>query len=755
MLSIGLRTARHLAGTVLVALAATAGWSAVAHAAAPAVSFEVLHTFRNSDGAAPVAGLVVGSDGNLYGVTKFGGDGNADAGSVFQLAPVGGLVTLHEFDRTDGLAAEGGLIQAGDGRLYGTTTAGGAGAGTVFRLNPNPPVAFQSLVPFDVTGGAAPFAGLTQAADGNFYGTTVEGGDFHAGTVYRLTPAGALTTLHHFRGSPQGDGRAPNTDLIEASDGNLYGTTMWGGNADAGTIFRLTPQGALSVLHHFSGGTAGANPVGVIEGADGSLYGTTNQGGASGLGTIFRFTPGGSPALQALHGFGWDDGALPNALIQGRDGGLYGTTLMGGASAVGTAFRLTLGAAPALTTLHHFRATDGVNPHAPLVQLSDGRFYGTTSAGGGSQDAGTVFSLRLTHTLTVTRAGTGSGSVASDVGGIACGTSCSAAIDLGSSVTLTATPDAGSTFAGWSGACSGTGPCAPVMSDDRTATATFEAIPPIQPTLTNPAPGATLPGADVAFTWTAGQAALEYWLEVGTTPGGGNLYNASAGTALGASVTNLPRNGAPVYARLSTRFASGWQNTDYTFTAAAGPAKGALTSPAPGSVLPGAAVTFTWSAGEDALQYWLEVGTTPGGGNLYNASTGTGLTASVTNLPTNGAPIFARLSTRFASGWQNAEYTFTAAPAPAKGALTSPAPGAVLPGSSVTFTWSAGTDAQEYWLEVGSNPGLANFYNASAGTGLTATVTNLPTGGVPIYARLSTRSASGWQNADYAFTAAP
>jgi cytochrome c peroxidase len=274
----------------------------------------------------------------------------------------------------------------------------------------------------------------------------------------------------------------------------------------------------------------------------------------------------------------------------------------------------------------------------------------------------------------------------------------------------------------------------------------------VQPGITSPAPGSTLPGTTVTFAWNPTEGALEYWLEVGTTPGGASLYNASIGTALSAEVTGLPTGGAPVYARLSVHTGTGWQNADYTFTAAPTPAQATITTPAPGSQLPGTAVTFAWTAGEGVLEYWLEVGTTPGGANLYNASTGTALSAAVTGLPTGGGPVHARLSSRRVSGWQNADFVFTAAPAPALAAITSPAPGTVLPGRNVTFAWSPGGGALEYWLEVGTAPGSANLFNASTGTALSAQVTGIPTGGAPVYARLSTRFASGWQNAGYTFT---
>jgi hypothetical protein len=186
----------------------------------------------------------------------------------------------------------------------------------------------------------------------------------------------------------------------------------------------------------------------------------------------------------------------------------------------------------------------------------------------------------------------------------------------------------------------------------------------VKAAMVSPAPNSTLPGATNTFTWNAGSGALEYWLEIGTTLGGANIFNAGMGSSLTTNVTGIPTNGQPVYARLSTRFPSGWQNTDYQYTAAQAPqeVQPTITSPAPGGTLAGTSQTFSWGGGAGALQYWLEVGTTPGGANLFNASTGTATSASVSSLPTGGVPIYVRLSTRFASGWQNTDYTFTSAP---------------------------------------------------------------------------------------------
>ena len=180
------------------------------------------------------------------------------------------------------------------------------------------------------TDGAIPKSALLKGPDGNFYGTTSSGGAGY-GTVFKMTPEGVVTVRYAFTGGPA-DGAYPAAALILAADGNFYGTTLSGGSAGLGTVFRMSPAGTVTVVHAFAGGaTDGANPAAaLIQAADGDFYGTTMGGGASGLGTVFRMTPGG--AVTVLHGFtgGIGDGASPMApLVQATDGNFYGTTAGG------------------------------------------------------------------------------------------------------------------------------------------------------------------------------------------------------------------------------------------------------------------------------------------------------------------------------------------------------------------------------------------------------------------------------------------
>jgi uncharacterized repeat protein (TIGR03803 family) len=240
------------------------------------------------------------------------------------------------------------------------------------------------------TDGAQPLAGLVEGSDSNFYGTTSGGGTFAAGTVFRVSPTGALITLHSFANGT--DGANPKAGLIEGSDSNFYGTTFSGGMSGSGTVFKISSAGKLTPLWSFTGGVDGGQPsAGLVEGSDGNFYGTTFSGGMSGSGTVFKISSAGT--LTTLHSFGYGtDGANPKAgLIEGGNGEFYGTTAGGGASGTGTVFKIS--SAGTLTTLWNFTGgVDGANPQAGLIEGSVSNFYGTT-AGGGSGNAGTVFTL--------------------------------------------------------------------------------------------------------------------------------------------------------------------------------------------------------------------------------------------------------------------------------------------------------------------------------------------------------------------------
>jgi uncharacterized repeat protein (TIGR03803 family) len=399
-------------------------WAAAA-AALSAQTFTTLLNFGGPDGEAPFAGLIQGSDGNFLGTTLYGGASDAchlGCGTIFAITPGGTLTTLHSFISTDGDLPYGVLAQGTNGQFYGTTYSGGAeGDGTVFSVTASG--ALKTLHNFVGMDGASPYAGLVQGTNGDFYGTALEGGansnascaDFSCGTVFKITPGGTLTTLYNFCTlSNCTDGDNPYAGLVQATNGQFYGTTLGGGAHGDGTVFSITASGTLKTLHNFAGGsTDGAYPyAALVQGTNGDLYGTTYLGGANvcgglGCGTVFSITPNGK--LTTLYNFcsqsGCTDGELPYAgLIQGTDGNFYGTTAYGGAGGLagyGTVFQIT--PSGTLTTLHTFMVTDGANPDGGLIQATNGTFYGITPAGGASEDCmingvqgcGTVFSLSL------------------------------------------------------------------------------------------------------------------------------------------------------------------------------------------------------------------------------------------------------------------------------------------------------------------------------------------------------------------------
>ena len=355
----------------------------------------------------PSAALVEGSDGNFYGTTACGGA--SGMGTVFQVTPAGVLTTLVSFNRTNGSHPAAGLVQGSDGNFYGTTEYGGTNGnnGTVFQMTPTG--ALTTLVSFNGTNGSHPAAGLVEGTNGNFYGTTSYGGSGSMGTVFEMTFAGVLTTLVSFNNS---DGAAPLASLVQASDGNLYGTTSQGGNlalytggygnSGGGTVFKITPAGTLTTLFVFDG-SRGENPAaGLVQGTNGNFYGTTAYGGnlsldaGLGFGSVFQMTT--NSAVTTLVAFNLANGYSPSAgLVQGSDGNFYGTTDGGGAGGAGTIFKLT--PAGVLTTLVAFHGPDGNSPQASLVQGSDGNFYGTTTYGG-ANGRGTVFQVTTNGVLT-------------------------------------------------------------------------------------------------------------------------------------------------------------------------------------------------------------------------------------------------------------------------------------------------------------------------------------------------------------------
>ncbi|HEX4086315.1 MAG TPA: choice-of-anchor tandem repeat GloVer-containing protein [Chthoniobacteraceae bacterium] len=352
---------------------------------------------ENHTGANPYAGLVMGTDGNFYGTTFTGGINNLDtgdtgSGTVFEVGTSGSLSTVYSFTGgNDGANPRAGLLLASDSNDYGVTGTGGAdGFGTVYQIGSTG--SLSTIYSF--TGGSDggnPYGVLVQGTNGNLYGTAEAGGANGDGTVFELTTSGSLTPLYAFLGGA--DGANPYAGLVTGTDGNFYGTTYSGGTDGFGTVFQVTQSGSYTSIASLDGTTDGANPMGaLLAGTDGALYGTASADGAASAGTVFQLIGSGTSwTISPLYTFGGgSDGSTPYAgLYTGSDGNLYGTTEAGGAQGVGTIFNISTSGS--YQSLYSFTGgSDGGNPYAPLIQGTDGNFYGTTETDG-TGGSGTVF----------------------------------------------------------------------------------------------------------------------------------------------------------------------------------------------------------------------------------------------------------------------------------------------------------------------------------------------------------------------------
>src|ERR1035438_6669183 len=306
-------------------------------------------------GAKPLGGVTLASNGMFYGTTSLGGYYNL--GTVFQITSAGKLTRLHAFGGGEGALPWAAPIQAANGLLYGSTSEGGsANEGAIYEMTTAGANPFS--VSFTGANGIYPWARLVQGTGGNLYGTTGEVTSGN-GTVFAVTENEGLTTLYKFNGAPGGG--FPLGGLVQASNGTLYGTTSTGGaHGQGGTVFSITPAGKFKTLYSFCAQKActdGANPeASLIQASDGNLYGTTYDGGTNtdtcsgGCGTIFKITPAGT--LTTIYNFcsqsGCVDGYYPESgLVQATNGTFYGTTFYGGQSgSAGTVYSLSLGLAP-------------------------------------------------------------------------------------------------------------------------------------------------------------------------------------------------------------------------------------------------------------------------------------------------------------------------------------------------------------------------------------------------------------------------
>jgi len=371
-------------------LAGMAPHDAQAHnEAANVISVVDLTSTAVAEAPAVIRGnLLLATDGNFYSISSAGGNGR---GAIARIAPDGNMNVVYTLLENDqGASSYAELMQASDGNLYGTTFVGGEkGLGVIFRVTLAGEYKVLRSLGQTKVDAQRPYAGLVQAPDGNLYGSTLRGGVNDKGTLFRITLDGTYTVLHSFDGN---DGENPEGTLIVGPDGNLYGTTLQGGSSGRGSVYRTTTDGTVTTLYSFPSLSAfstlglainatGANPrAGLLLSTDGNYYGTAYQGGANGYGTFFRMTPTGE--VTVLHAF---TGPLAGAgfplssVTQDAAGNFYGTTEHGGSINQGAAWRVS--PSGQFSLLHSFIGSpiDGNTPYASLVVL-DGYLYGVTSS---------------------------------------------------------------------------------------------------------------------------------------------------------------------------------------------------------------------------------------------------------------------------------------------------------------------------------------------------------------------------------------
>ena len=341
----------------------------------------VLNSFSGNDGAQPF-GLVRASDGRLYGLTADGGE--FGEGTIFRFVPGGALTTLHSFSEADRFPVD--LFAAGDGNVYGLTRSGGVfGNGTIFVIDPAGNVTtVHSVAPALGTS----MTSLVRAAD-RFYVAARFGGDGGQGTLFAVPDTGPAAIIHSFSGLAEEDGDEPNS-LMLTRDGRLYGTTRFGGQHADGTVFTIDSSGSYSVLHSFDVSDTAFPVTDLLEASDGQLYGSTQF-----RARLFRIDSSGT--LTLLNTLG----GLAPVLIQGTDGRVYGPTVTGGPDDGGTIFARD--PAGTFTTLYQFRIGQGAGRPHSVIQTRDGQFYGTTSIASGSSagvTVGTVFAMAADGTRT-------------------------------------------------------------------------------------------------------------------------------------------------------------------------------------------------------------------------------------------------------------------------------------------------------------------------------------------------------------------
>ncbi|MGO8672197.1 MAG: beta strand repeat-containing protein, partial [Capsulimonadaceae bacterium] len=714
----------------------------------------VLHNFNDgsvsNDGYNPHS-LIEASNGSFYGTTTDGGA--AGEGTIFQITPSGNETILHSFGdgsvTNDGANPNVGLVLGSDGNLYGSTFNGGSsGSGVVFCITSAGVVTIlHNFGDGSVTDdGLHPDCRLIQASDGNYFGVTAQGGTANSGTVYQITPAGVLNILHNFGdGTVANDGTNPQ-GIIQGTDGNIYGTTWNGGLAGDGVVFRMTSVGAVDILHSFQDRTVandGANPdSGVMQASDGNFYGTTYYGGSIGDGVVYQITPAGATTI--LHSFQDGsvayDGSYPvEVLVQGTDGNLYGTTWAGGYANEGTAFRMGLSGNE--TVLHGFGdgsvRNDGANIWPQLIQGSDGTLYGT-SYNGGSAGAGTFFRIDAIVTPAVPAPPTDLTAIAGNaqvsltwnpgVGqepttgynvyrGTAAGAESATAIATG--VTTTTFTNTGLTngikyyykvaalnTVGTSG-----------QSNEASATPS-SALPASPAGLT-----ATSGNTQIALVWTGASGATSYNIYSGTAAAGESSTPIATGVTTTTYLNTGLTNGTAYYyvvAAVNSSGTSGKSNE-----ASAVPWTGAPNSPSGLAATEGnAQVGLTWLAASGATTYSVYMGTSSGGENPTPMATGiTGASYTNTGL-TNGTTYFYKVAAVNAGGTSG--YSNEASATPLAGPPAAPLSlSATSSTGRLILNWSPVGTATSYEVYMGTSASGEGAIPVAFTAGTTAIIPNL------------------------------